>query len=197
MRILGLTGGMGSGKSTVGRMLAALGAELVDTDQLAREAVLPGTPALAALVAEFGREVLLPDGSLDRRRLAEVAFRDPTHTERLNAITHPEVRRLFRERMSVLAAAGAEVVVVEVPLLYEVGFDQLVESVIVVTTDDTTQAARLAAAGFSLEDARRRIAAQMPLSEKVARAGHVIDNSGDLTATESQVRELWERLTSG
>lgn len=194
MRIIGLTGGIGSGKSTVTGMLRDLGAAVVDADEAARAVVEPGQPALAEIVAEFGEEVLGPDGRLDRKAVADRVFSDEAARQRLNAITHPRVR----ERMAILigeaAEAGAEIVVMDTPLLYEAGLDEGVAETVVVWVPREVQVERAVARGMDEVDVRARIAAQMSLDEKRDRAGHVIDNSGPEAETGAQVEILWRAL---
>src|SRR2546425_3492507 len=178
MKVLGLTGGIGSGKSMVASMFAQLGADVIDADQLARDVVEPGQPALVEIATAFGRDVLLPDGRLDRGKLGRIIFADPVARGKLNAITHPRIR----ERIDAEIAARESrpgVLVVDIPLLYENDRTRTVETVIVVWVDSKTQLRRLNERdGFTEEEARQRIAAQMPLDEKRARADVGIDNNG-------------------
>jgi len=196
MRVLGLTGGIGSGKSMVAEMFAELGATVIDADQIARDIVEPGQPALGEIVSSFGRDILLPDGRLHRAKLAEIIFGDPAARARLNAITHPRIR----ERMEVEVAArrsGPGVLIVDIPLLFENGRQSSVEKVIVVWVDLETQRRRLTERdGLTAEAAGQRIAAQMPLDDKRARADHVIDNSGDRENTRRQVEALYRVYTA-
>jgi dephospho-CoA kinase len=195
MRIIGLTGGIASGKSTVGRMLRARGVAVVDADELAREAVAPGTPALTRIVARFGPQVLNADGGLDRKALGAIVFSDDTARRDLNAITHPEIARLAAERFSALADAGREVAVYEVPLLFENHLDGMMDATVLVACSDARQLSRVMARdGLDEAQARARIAAQMPLSEKRARATVVIDNDGDLPALEAALDTAWGRV---
>ena len=190
---IGLTGGIGSGKSTVAALLAERGALVVDADRIAREVVEPGTPGLAAIVEAFGDQVLAADGSLDRAALAAVVFADPQARQRLDGIVHP----LVRARAAELAAAAppGAVVVHDVPLLVETGLTALYDIVVVVDAPVETQVARLVAARGMTEDAARaRIAAQATREDRLAPADVVIDNSGTLDELEAQVRELWEEL---
>jgi dephospho-CoA kinase len=194
---LGLTGGLGSGKSTVSQILVELGAAVVDADELAREAVVPLTPAWQAIVDRFGRRYLLPGGTLDRRQLGQRVFTDPEARRDLEAIVHPEVRRLMEERAERLEEAGVKVVVFDVPLLYEAGLASEMDKVAVVFAPPETQLNRVMARDdLDEEEARRRLAAQWPLSVKVPLADYVIDNSGDKDATRMQVERLWEEITS-
>jgi dephospho-CoA kinase len=195
--ILGITGGIASGKSTVAAIFAELGAALVSADQLAREAVEPGTPALQALVAAFSREILGPDGRLDRERLGHLVFADPAARERLNAITHPAIARLAESRLQELRALGVPLVIYEAPLLFEAGAAHRVDRVLTVVVSAAAQQARLAARDRLPATAQQaRIAAQWPQAEKVARADFVIDNSGSLAATRRQVEALHHHLLS-
>ena len=199
-RRVALTGGIGSGKSTVARLLAEHGAVVVDADALAREVVEPGTPGLAAVVAEFGPSVLAGDGSLDRAALAAVVFADPSRRQALEAIVHPLVGARSAE---LIAGAPAEAVVVyDVPLLAEsagTGRDRTGEwdAVVVVEATIEQRVARLVARGLPEPDARARIAAQATDEQRRAIADQVLDNSGDLAHLEAQVDTLWTVLTSG
>ena len=195
MRIIGLTGGIGSGKSTVSEMLRELGAAVVDADAGARAVVEPGQPALAEIREAFGDEVLGPDGGLDRERLATLVFADEDARSRLNAITHPRVREWMAEQVQAAVAAGQEIVVLDIPLMYESGLEGGVESVVVVWSPPETQVERAVARGMNEADARARVAAQMPIDEKRARADHVVDNSGSLEDTRRQVERLWGELS--
>ena len=193
MRVLGLTGGIGSGKSAVGLIFAQLGADLIEADQLARDVVEPGQPALSESVEAFGPEILRPDGRLNRSKLATIIFADPAARARLNAITHPRIN----ERMDTEVGARKAhpgVLILDIPLLYENDRDRTVERVIVVWVDTQTQLRRLQERdGLSEEEARRRVAAQMPLDEKRARADHVIDNTGSLKETRAQVEAIYRQ----
>jgi dephospho-CoA kinase len=193
VKVLGLTGGIGSGKSMVASMFAELGADVIDADQLARQVVEPGQPALAEIATAFGRDILLPDGRLDRPKLGRIIFADPVSRAKLNAITHPRIR----ERMAAeIALRGSRpgVLVVDIPLLYENDRAATVETVIVVWVDPKTQRRRLEERdGLPVEEARQRIAAQMPLDEKRARADIVIDNSGSRENTRGQVEAIYRR----
>jgi dephospho-CoA kinase len=190
--LVGLTGGIATGKSTVAGLLRALGCVVIDADVLAREVVAPGQPALAAIAEEFGPGVLAPDGTLDRKALGAVVFADPARRRRLEAITHPAIRARFVETLQALADRGFDgIVVFDAPVMIESGNHRTVDRLVVVITDAATQRARLMARdGIGPEEADRRIASQMPLAEKAKLADHVIDNSGDRAATEAQVRAV-------
>lgn len=192
--LVGLTGGIGSGKSTVAALLAERGAVVVDADAVARAVVEPGTEALAALVERFGDGVLSPDGTLDRAALAAVAFADDEARTDLEAITHPAINAEFLRRMQ--EAPADAVVVCDVPLLAE--SDQARSRgypvVVVVEAPLATRLERLEGRGVDRADAERRIAAQASDEERRAIATHVIDNSGDLAALEPQIADLWDDL---
>ncbi|MFB7664631.1 dephospho-CoA kinase [Kitasatospora sp. NPDC056138] len=190
---IGLTGGIGAGKSEVSRQLAALGAVIVDSDLIAREVVAPGTDGLAAVAAEFGPEVLRADGSLDRPALGAVVFADPARLAALNAIVHPLVRARSAELED---AAGAEDVVVhDVPLLAENGLAPLYDLVIVIDVDDEVRLDRLVRLrGMTEAEARARMAAQASREDRLAVADLVIDNSGPLAELAPRVHEVWDRL---
>ncbi|WP_055554312.1 dephospho-CoA kinase [Streptomyces sp. NBRC 110028] len=190
---LGLTGGIGAGKSEVSRILVSYGAVLIDSDRIAREVVEPGTPGLAAVVAEFGPEVLMDDGRLDRPKLGGIVFNDPERLRALNAIVHP----LVRDRSAELQAdAGPGAVVVhDVPLLAENGLGSLYDLVLVVDATPETQLDRLVRLrGMTEDEARARMAAQATREERLAVADVVIDNDGPLERLEPQVRKVWAEL---
>lgn len=198
MRLIGLTGGIGTGKSTVARMLSARGATLVDADLLAREVVEPGTPALAEIAAEFGPAVLRGDGSLDRTALGALVFTDEEKRLRLNAITHPRVGELMQQRVAEALASAAPLVVVDIPLLFEGNRQGLFEGVLLVWAPPAVQLRRLVERdGWKEEEARQRVASQMPVEEKRALATWVIDNSGSLADTEAQVERWWRDNVGG
>ncbi|MFI9079370.1 dephospho-CoA kinase [Streptomyces sioyaensis] len=192
---VGLTGGIGAGKSEVSRLLASYGAVIVDADKIAREVVEPGTPGLAAVVEEFGDGVLAPDGTLDRPKLGGIVFADPEKLKALNAIVHPLVGGRSAE---LEAAAGPDAVVVhDVPLLTENGLAPLYDLVVVVDAAPQTQLDRLVRLrGMAEDEAKSRMAAQATREQRLAVADLVIDNNGPLEALEPQVRAVWERLRS-
>ena len=194
---VGLTGGIGSGKSTVAQMLQARGAVVIDADAIARELVEPGEPALHALVDEFGDSIIAADGSLLRGRLASVAFATPDGTARLNAIMHPLIAAESRRRIDRAAEAGAHVVVYDMPLLLETGQRDVVDLVVVVDVPVETQVRRAVdLRGLEEADVRRRIEVQLTREERLAAADVVIDNSGSVIHAREQVDVLWARLTS-
>lgn len=193
--VAGLTGGIASGKSTVARMFAELGAAVISADEIAREIVQPGMPAAKDIRAAFGDDVFFPDGTLDRRRLGAVVFSDSAKRRLLERITHPRIREAMARRIDEAAARGTPVIA-EIPLLFETEASlALVDVVIVVYVPRHLQLQRLMARdGLSREDAEARIEAQLPLEDKVMRADFVIDNEGDEARTRAQVARVWEEL---
>lgn len=194
--LVGLTGGIATGKSTVSTMFAHLGAKVVDADLLAREVVMPGQRAYAEIVQEFGPEVLQADGQLDRKRLGAIVFADTEKRKRLEQITHPAIRVRQQRILSVYEEEAFDGIVVwDAAVLIESGGATAMDRLVVVTADAETELARLMARdGFSEADARRRIASQMPLAEKVKLADYVIDNSRSRDATGRRVREVYRAL---
>ena len=193
MRLIGLTGGIATGKSTVGRMLAERGAAVIDADELAREAVRPGEPALARVVDRFGREVLRPDGTLDRARLGEIVFADAAARRDLEAITHPRVGELTEERVAAALSGTSPLVVVDIPLLFEHAREAMFDGVLLVYAPAEAQLRRLRERNHLDEvAARQRLAAQLPIDEKRGRATWIIDNSGDEQATQGAVDAWWD-----
>lgn len=193
-RRVGLTGGIGSGKSAVSALLADLGATIIDADRLAREAVAPGSPALAEIAAEFGDEVIGADGALDRPAMARVVFSDPTARQRLEAIIHPRVRAQAAEiEAAARAADGSAVIVHDVPLLVETGQADAFDIVLVVDVPIDVQVERLVSArGMDETEARSRIAAQADRDTRLAAADVVIDNSGTLDDLARRVGQVWQ-----
>jgi len=194
MLLVGLTGGIGSGKSTVAELLERRGAVVFDADVLAREAVAPGTPGHDAVVERFGANALAPGGELDREALAAIVFADPAARRDLEAIVHPEVRRLFAEGCERYRGTDS-VVVFGAPLLIETGMYTAFDLLIVVAAPVETQIARLLRdRGMSEQQARARIDAQAPLAQKIAYAHFVVDNDGSLEDLERRVDEVWDVL---
>jgi dephospho-CoA kinase len=193
--LVGLTGGIATGKSTVSETLRRLGAVVLDADRLAHEVVEPGQPALAAIVREFGREVLRADGTLDRKRVAAIVFAEPERRKKLEAITHPAIRERFLARLADLEAQDFEGLVFwDAPVLIEAGGHKAMDRLVVVLTDAATQLERAVGRDGDRADAERRIANQMSLGEKAKLADHVIDNSGDRAATDARTREVYAAL---
>ncbi len=196
MLTVGLTGGIGSGKSSVSRLLAQHGAVVVDADLVAREVVEPGTDGLRRVVEEFGEQVLQPDGSLDRPALGVLVFSDPGALARLNAIVHPLIGDRTSELLVRARQSGAPVVVHDVALLVENGLAPVYDAVVVVAATPETQLDRLVRLrGMDAQEARRRIAAQAPLEDKLAVATHVVQNDGPVEELAPQVARLWTELT--
>ena len=196
MLLVGLTGGIGSGKSTVARLLEKRGAVVFDADLLAREAVEPGTPGHAAVIERFGADVLAPGGELDREALASIVFADPAARRDLEQIVHPEVRRLFAEGSEAYRDTD-RVVVFSAPLLVETGMHTAFEVLVVVSATVATQIERLMhQRGMSEPSIRARIDAQAPLEDKAAAADFLVDNEGSLDELESQVDRLWNDLSA-
>jgi dephospho-CoA kinase len=197
MHVIGLTGGIASGKSTAARTLAELGARIVDADQVARDIVAPGQPALADLVRAFGREILLPDGALDRKKLGAIIFADAEKRRTLNAITHPRIAFETQARLARLRQEGLPVAIYEAALLVENGAHKALDGLIVVVCDEATQLERLVGRdGFTVAEAEARIAAQAPPAQKVAAATWVVDTSGPLADTRKQLARIWEQILS-
>ncbi|WP_017572740.1 dephospho-CoA kinase [Nocardiopsis halotolerans] len=192
---VGLTGGIGSGKSAVSAELAAYGATVIDADALAREVVEPGTPGLDAVVAEFGEKVLTPDGRLDRPRLGEIVFADEDSLARLNAIVHPLVGERGDQLMEEAVASGVEVMVYDVPLLVENGLGPLYDVVVVVDAPDEVRVERVSVnRGMPREQVRDRIRAQVDRETRLAAADLVVDNSGTREQLGDRVAQLWREL---
>jgi dephospho-CoA kinase len=196
LKLIGLTGGAGSGKSTVARMFRDLGAAIVDADEASHAVYAPGSPGFDAVAAAFGPEYVR-EGQIDRVRLGELVFHDDVARRRLNAIVHPLVRQWMVDRTAEAVDKGAEVVIHDVPLLFENGLESLYSDVVVVYVPAKLQLRRLVnGRGLSEDRALAIIAAQMPIEEKRVRAQHVIDNSGARRETLRQVKEAWARVRS-
>jgi dephospho-CoA kinase len=195
MKLVGLTGGVGSGKSTVAEMMRELGAQVVDADEATHAVYEPGSLGFDAVVREFGGEYV-DGGRIDRSRLGELVFHDDDARRRLNSIVHPLVRDWMAQRTAEAAERGAEVVVQDVPLLFENGLERLFSTVVLVYAPEEVQVERLVSGrGFTPERARAMISAQMPIENKRGLAHHVINNSGAREDTQAQVRAIWKQLT--
>ena len=193
MLLVGLTGGIASGKSTVSALLAERGAEIIDADHIARQVVMPGTHAWHKIRDHFGPGVLFPDGTIDRQALADIVFADPAKLTVLNEITHPEIFARIADRLE--AHHDQDVVVVlDAALLIEAGLADGVDVVVVTHSPREIQLERLAAKGMGARDAEARIGAQLAPEQRLARADIVIDNTGSLEELASRVDEVWEEL---
>ena len=195
MKILGLTGGIGTGKSTVARMLVARGARLIDADQLARVVVEPGRPAWQDIVAEFGEGVLNPDRTVNREALAAVVFNDEPKRQRLNEITHPRIGQEMLKLIKTYTEEGALVTVIDAALLLESPATRWIKPVIVVIADEAVKVARVCERdGCCQEDVIKRIRSQWSDEERARLADFVIDNSHDLVSLEEQIARVWSRM---
>ncbi|MGB5704399.1 MAG: dephospho-CoA kinase [Polyangiales bacterium] len=195
--VVGLTGGIASGKTTVALMFNDLGIPVLDADDLAREVVEPGTPGLAAIVEEFGEDVLDEEGGLDRKKVADLVFGDEEARETLNAIMHPRIGAAGVEHMRSFEDFEAPYLIYEGALLVETGAYKAFQALVVVSAEESVQRLRLIARdGFTLPEANARIEAQLPLDRKVAVADYVVTNNGDLEATRREVLEIHERLVA-
>jgi len=194
---VGLTGGIGSGKSTIAGFLRNWGAEVIDSDQVARAVVDPGQPAYADIVREFGSHILNADGAIDRGRLGELVFNDDARREKLNQIVHPRVRERWQARAAELESRSpATVVVTMIPLLYETAAEGEFDAVLVVACSPEAQSARLRARGLNDEQIRARVRAQLPTPVKMERADFVIWNDYSLDNLEEQARMVWRELST-
>jgi dephospho-CoA kinase len=195
MRLIGLTGGIGTGKSRVAGFLRELGVTVIDADEATRAVQAPGTEGLRLLADAFGEEILTPEGALDRPRLAAIAFADPKARQRLNEIVHPLVRRWMAERQREAAARGDPLVVLDVPLLFETRGTDGLDAVILVYAPEELQLKRLTELrGMDERAARERIAAQMPIDEKRRLASHVILNTGTLDELRAEAERTWAEV---
>lgn len=189
--ILGLTGGIATGKSTVTGMLRERGIPVIDADQIAREVVEPGKPAYDAIVRHFGRDILLEDGQIDRKKLGEIVFSDESERQKLNAIVHPEVRRVMREEAETAEKNGASIVFMDIPLLFESKLQYMVEKIVVVYAPAAMQLARMMERDeLEEEQAQKRLRAQFPIDQKREEADFLIDNSRTREETERQVENM-------
>ncbi|XP_013778450.1 uncharacterized protein LOC106463026 [Limulus polyphemus] len=196
MLLIGLTGGIATGKSTVANKLRDLGIVIIDADVIAREVVEPGKPAWKKIKAEFGEEILLPNGELNRPLLGEVVFSEPDKRRKLNSITHPQIYKEIFWKCLKMLISGHQYVILDLPLLFESGkMVKYVSKVIVVTCDENQQLERLMMRNnFTRNEAENRISAQLSLQEKCQMADFVIDNSGDINQTHKQVHQVVSQL---
>ena len=197
MKLIGLTGGIATGKSSVAAMLSQLGARIIDADELAREIAHPGQEAWQEIVEAFGQEVLREDKSIDREKLRKIVFKDTTARNRLESITHPRIRSLAQQRMQQLAAEGAKIVVYMAPLLFENQVHLWLRPVILVACDAATQKRRLQKRdGLNDEEIQQHLKAQMSLEEKRKLADFIIENNGSPDELKKQVQEVWRKIES-
>ena len=198
MIVIGLTGGIGSGKSEVSRLLRERGAAVINADQVGHQAYAPHSETWREIVRAFGAQVLQEDGEIDRRRLGGIVFADPAQRARLNAIMHPRMARMVSDQLDELRAKGCPAAVVEAAVLFEAGWDALVDEVWTVDAPEEEVVARLQARnGLEPAEIRQRIAAQMPAAERAARAAAVIRNAGSRETLAATVKELWARRVKG
>ena len=194
MFVIGLTGSIGTGKSEAARQLEALGASIISADEVGHEAYTPNTEAWELVIAAFGDDILQDDGDIDRRKLGAIVFSDPGQLEKLNQIMHPRMARMVADKIEVLRDQGVNVVVVEAALLFEAGWDTLVEEVWVTDSPEHIVIGRLKERnGLSEEEAKKRINSQMGRAERIERSDFVINNSGDMADLGNAIKELWER----
>jgi dephospho-CoA kinase len=194
MKVIGLTGNIASGKSSVAAILEELGAKVIDADEVARLVVEPGKPAWREIINRFGKNILEPDGAINRKKLGEFIFNDQEKRKSLNEITHPRIIGMIRELVEEYGKQNTPVVIIEAALIVEKGgLGGLIEGLIVVTSDEESQIKRLMERNeFSREEAESRLGAQMPEQEKVKHADYIIDNSGPIEGTREQVIDLWK-----
>ena len=194
MFVIGLTGSIGTGKSEAARQLEALGASIISADEVGHEAYTPNTEAWEQVIAAFGDDILQDDADIDRRKLGAIVFSDPSQLEKLNQIMHPRMARMVADKIEVLRDQGVNVVVVEAALLFEAGWDTLVEEVWVTDSPEHIVIGRLKERnGLSEEEAKKRINSQMGRAERIERSDFVINNSGDMADLGNAIKELWER----
>lgn len=197
MRVIGLTGGIAAGKSTISQILAELGAVVIDADKVGHEAYRRGTEAWRALVAHFGEGILTPDGEIDRRKLGAIVFADPAERRALQDIVWPRMKEMIRQRLAELRAQGTPVAVIEAAVLIEAGWTDLVDEVWVVQVPEDVALQRLVARNnLSEADARARIRAQLSNAERAAHADVIIDNSGTVEEARAQVERAWAKVAA-
>lgn len=197
-KTIGITGGIATGKSTISKMVVELGFTVIDADVVAREVVEPGMNAYRSIVEHFGKDILLENGAIDRKKLGEIVFHNEDKRKLLNSIVHPEVRKVMLEKRDQAFQRGEKAVFLDIPLLYESGLTWMVDVVLVVYTDEKTQLQRLMKRNhFSKDEALARIRSQMPIEDKRKRADAVIDNRGPVEQSKQQLHTIlknWELL---
>ena len=195
MKVIGLTGGIGSGKSTVAQFLAELGAVVLDTDKVGHEALKPDTETWREVVAAFGRQILTPEGNVDRKKLGEVVFGNPEALSRLNQIMHPQIGKMVKAQLEEYRRQGVRVVVLEIPLLLETGGTSLVDEIWVTVASEPVVLRRLGERSeLSRQQSLARIRSQMSNEERLKHADAVINNDGSLDELKAKVKELWQKL---
>ncbi len=194
--VLGITGGVATGKSTVTAMFAELGAETVSADDIAREVLAPDTPGADEVTKHFGRGILNDDGSINRSKLAALVFQNSADLETLNSITHPKIIAAVEDRIQVFrkTSGSGDILAAEIPLLFECGLESMVDEVVVTVAEQEAQINRLTTRGLTVDEANSRIAAQIPIAQKEARADQVIRTDTTLDDTRQQVKCVWEQL---
>ncbi len=194
MLVIGLTGGIGTGKSEAARQLEELGALIISADQVGHEAYTANTEAWEQVVATFGNGILQDDKEIDRRKLGGIVFSDPSQLKKLNQIMHPRMARIVSDKIEAFRGQGVDTVVVEAALLFEAGWDSLVEEVWVTDASEEIIIGRLRERnGLSEEEAKKRINSQMDRMERIGRSDFVINNSGDMAELGTTIKELWDR----
>ncbi len=195
MKVIGLTGGIGTGKSTVAGFMAELGAAVIEADSIGHQLYRPGTPTWRGVVEAFGRDILTPDGSIDRARLGDIVFHDDKARRRLNRLTHPAIKQEIRKLIKRYRQEGKRAVLLEVPLLLEAGWASLVDEVWVTTASEATVLRRLTGrGGLSRSEAEARIRVQLPAAERPRRADVVIDTDCSLDELRAKVKALWRNV---
>jgi dephospho-CoA kinase len=196
MHVIGLTGGIGSGKSTVAKVLEEEGASVLNADLVGHEIYLPGRPAYDEIIEAFGREVVAEDGTIDRKKLGPVVFSDPANLAKLNAITHPRIKEMMRQKLADLEGKGVKFAVLEAALLFDAGWDDLADEVWVTVAPARIAAERTSArSGIAIEQVLERIQkAQMESDERIRRSDVVIDTSGTMAETVERARAAWEAM---
>lgn len=197
MKVIGLTGGIASGKSTISMLLRDKGAVIIDADEIAREILSPKKPAWNAVIDCFGREILLDGENIDRKKLGRMVFSDRAMLEKLNRITHPAILEEIKKRLDYYRQKREKIVVIDAALLLEIGLDSMVDEVWLVAVDEKTQLARLLnrEKEMSVEEAMDRIRAQLPLDKKIKMADRIIENSGSIEETKRQIDALWRDIS--
>jgi dephospho-CoA kinase len=195
MLVIGLTGGIGTGKSTVAQVLENQGAPILNADLVGHEVYLPGRPAYHEIIEAFGQDIVGEDGAIDRKKLGPIVFADPRNLAKLNAITHSRMKGMMREKLVEIEKQGHEIAVLEAALLLEAKWDDLADEIWVTVTEPEIAAARVAErSGLAREQVMERIRSQMTNEERMARATVVIDTNGDMAATQKQALDNWQKV---